>query len=79
MYLYVKLNWDANHFLPAESNDCIHEFRFVRVIEFNPNILCCSEVPFYVLYNLSNTFSPMAVQRLSLRRLKLEDVVPKTL
>ena len=23
MYLYVKLNWDANRFLPAESNDCM--------------------------------------------------------
>ena len=22
MYLYVKLNWDANVFLPAESKDC---------------------------------------------------------
>ena len=22
MYLYVKLNWDANRFLPAESKDC---------------------------------------------------------
>ena len=23
MYLYVKLNWDANRFLPTESKDCI--------------------------------------------------------
>ena len=24
MYLYVKLNWDANRFLPAESKDCLN-------------------------------------------------------
>ena len=24
MYLYVKLNWDANRYLPAESNDCMN-------------------------------------------------------
>ena len=24
MYLYVKLNWDANRFLPAESKDCMN-------------------------------------------------------
>ena len=24
MYLYVKLNWDANGFLPAESKDCMN-------------------------------------------------------
>ena len=24
MYLYVKLNWDANRFLPAESNACMN-------------------------------------------------------
>ena len=23
MYLYVKFNWDANRFLPAESKDCM--------------------------------------------------------
>ena len=23
MYLYVKLNWDANCFLPVESKDCM--------------------------------------------------------
>ena len=22
MYLYMKLNWDANRFLPTESKDC---------------------------------------------------------
>ena len=25
MYLYVKLNWDANRFLPAESSNSITE------------------------------------------------------
>ena len=24
MYLYVKLNWDANRFWPAESKDCMN-------------------------------------------------------
>ena len=24
MYLYVKLNWDANRFLPVESKDCMN-------------------------------------------------------
>ena len=24
MYLYVKLNWDANRFLRAESKDCMN-------------------------------------------------------
>ena len=24
MYLYVKLNFDANRFLPVESKDCMH-------------------------------------------------------
>ena len=24
MYLYVKLNWDANFFFPAESKDCMN-------------------------------------------------------
>ena len=24
IYLYVKLNWDANRFLPAESKDCMN-------------------------------------------------------
>ena len=24
MYLYVKLNWDANRLLPAESKDCLN-------------------------------------------------------
>ena len=24
MYLYVKLNWDANRFLPVEGKDCIN-------------------------------------------------------
>ena len=24
MYLYVKLNWDANRILPAESKDCMN-------------------------------------------------------
>ena len=24
MYLYVKLNWDANRFLPAENKDCLN-------------------------------------------------------
>ena len=24
MYLYVKLNWDANRFLPAESKGCMN-------------------------------------------------------
>ena len=23
MYLYVKLNWDANFFFPVESKDCV--------------------------------------------------------
>ena len=30
MYLYVKLNWDANRFLPAESKG-LDEFLFVPV------------------------------------------------
>ena len=24
MYLFVKLNWDANRFLPVESKDCMN-------------------------------------------------------
>ena len=24
MYLYMKLNWDANRFLPVESKDCMN-------------------------------------------------------
>ena len=24
MYLYVKLNWDAKRFLPADSKDCMN-------------------------------------------------------
>ena len=24
MFLYVKLNWDVNHFLPVESKDCMN-------------------------------------------------------
>ena len=24
MYLYVKLNWDANRFLPVESKNCMN-------------------------------------------------------
>ena len=24
MFLYVKLNWDANRFLPAKSKDCMN-------------------------------------------------------
>ena len=35
MYLYVKLNWDANRFLPAESKDCMnsasYEYRNISV------------------------------------------------
>ena len=27
IYLYVKLNWDANRFFPAESKDCMHSVR----------------------------------------------------
>ena len=30
MYLYVKLNWDANRFLPAESKDCMNSASYVK-------------------------------------------------
>ena len=29
MYLYVKLNWDANRFLPTESKDCMNSASYV--------------------------------------------------
>ena len=36
MYLYVKLNWDANFFFPVESKDCMnsasYEWKYVKEI-----------------------------------------------
>ena len=45
MYLYVKLNWDANRFLPAESKECMnsasYEYRnmskFIKGVYFYIN------------------------------------------
>ena len=34
MYLYVKLNWDATRFLPAESKQGLYEYRFVWVHKY---------------------------------------------
>ena len=35
IYLYVKLNWDANRFLQAESKDCMnsasYEYTYYKV------------------------------------------------
>ena len=36
MYLYVKLNWDANRFLPAESKDCMNSASY----EYRVDISC---------------------------------------
>ena len=43
MYIYVKLNWDANRFLPAKSKDCMkyasYEYRSMsarREVQFVP-------------------------------------------
>ena len=51
MYLYVKLNWDANFFFPEESKDCMksasYEYRNMsarRGAQFVPMgmpIICC--------------------------------------
>ena len=45
MYLYVKLNWDANRFLPAESKDCMNSasYEFICVFECN---FSYQEIPF---------------------------------
>ena len=32
MYLYVKLNWDAKHFLPAESKDCMNSASYEKYV-----------------------------------------------
>ena len=55
MYLYVKLNWDANRFLPAERKDCMnyasHEYRNMsarRGAQFVPMgmpIICWKNFP----------------------------------
>ena len=54
MYLYVKLNWDANFFLPVESKD--YEFRFVWVqkyVGWKRSTICAHWNADYLLENLS--------------------------
>ena len=55
MYLYVMLNWDANRFLPTESEDCMnsasYEYRNMsprRGAQFEP-----MRVPIIFFENLS--------------------------
>ena len=55
MYLYVKLNWDANRFLPTENKDCMnstsYEYRNIsarRGAQFVP-----MGMPIIMLENLS--------------------------
>ena len=55
MYLYVKLNWDANRFLPTENKDCMnstsYEYRNIsarRGAQFVPMgmpIICWKTFP----------------------------------
>ena len=32
MYLYVKMNWDANRFLPIESKDCMNSISYEYIL-----------------------------------------------
>ena len=55
LYLYVKLNWDANLFLPAESKDCMNSV-FVWVQKYvgcERGRVCAHRNADYLLENLS--------------------------
>ena len=55
LYLYVKLNWDANRFLPAESKDCMnsasYEYRNMsarrraQIVPMGMPIICWKIIP----------------------------------
>ena len=51
MYLYLKLNWDSNRFLPTESKDCMnsasYEYRKER------GTVCAHGNADFLLENLS--------------------------
>ena len=54
MYLYVKLNWDANRFLPAESKDCWIPLRkSTERYRLGAGTVCANGNADYLLENLS--------------------------
>ena len=55
MYLYVKLNWDANRFLPAESKDCMNNASYeYRNMSARRGTVCAHGNADYLLENLSS-------------------------
>ena len=55
MYLYVKLNWDANRFLPAESKDCMNSasYEYRNMSARRRGTVCAHGNADYLLENLS--------------------------
>ena len=58
MYLYMKLNWDANNFKPAESKDCMnsatYEFRYMSARRGAQFVNCAPGNAYYLFENLSS-------------------------
>ena len=58
MYLYVKLNWDANRFLTGREQG-LYEFRFVWVqkyVGYQRGTVCTHGNADYLLENLSDEY-----------------------
>ena len=54
MYLYVRLYWDANHFIPAESKDCMNSASYeYRNTSMSARRVCANANAEYLLENLS--------------------------
>ena len=54
MYLYVKLNWDANRFLPVDSKDCKNSASYeYRNMSARGGAVCAHGNADYLLENLS--------------------------
>ena len=68
MYLYVKLNWDANRFLPIESKDCMnsasYEYRNMsarRGAQFVPMGMP-KKSRFHAVYSIMTSFMTLSHQ-----------------
>ena len=53
MYLYVKLNWDANCFLPAENKDRVNSASYEYRNKSARRRVCAHGNADYLLENLS--------------------------
>ena len=53
MYLYVKLNWDANFFFQVESKDCMNSASYEYRNILARGTICAHWNADYLLENLS--------------------------